>query len=375
MRNLMSMLIPSLFLVVSVPLLGLAGETVELARGSAPGHPQQPQVAVDEDESIHVVYGAGDTIFYQRSRDSGATFSKQVALPSVNAMSLGMRRGPRVAAANGRVCVTAIGGRQGKGRDGDVLVFHSSDGITWQGPIMVNDSADSAREGLHAMAAGPDGKLCCVWLDLRNRRSEVMASMSSDGGRTWAKNVLVYQSPDGNVCECCHPSVAFDGKGTVFVQWRNSLGGKRDMYFAASSDGGKSFGKAVKLGRGQWTLKACPMDGGAIAATAPGKVATAWRRENEVFLVSEASVEERRLGTGEQPWIAATADGPYVVWLKKRGDVAWLLAPGRTEPIQLANHAADPVIAACANLHGPVVAVWESRGEKDHAIQCRVVSD
>lgn len=358
------------------PAMGIASEPVELDRGAAPHNPQQPQVAVDAQGSIHVVYGIGDLARYQRSDDGGKSFGKAVDLPSAHDMSLGMRRGPRIAVSDKSICISVIGGKQGKGRDGDLLALRSVDGgKTWTGPVQVNDTADSAREGLHAMNAGPRGETCCVWLDLRNGNTEVMASVSTDGGGTWSKNVLVYRSPDGSVCECCHPGVAIDSQGRITVQWRNSLDGARDIYVASSADGGKTFGKASKLGTGSWPLDACPMDGGAIAVAAGGKWASAWRRDKTVFLLPEGEREERRLGVGEQPWIAATASGPFVVWLKKRGDVAYVLTPGSKSPIELTSHAGDPVIAAGPNGRGPVVAAWERRDGKNYTVQCQVVAD
>jgi hypothetical protein len=363
------------FLASLLPVSASAAEPIELDRGTAPGHPRQPQVAVDQSGIIHVVYGMGDLVRYRHSRDAGKSFSEPVDLPVANAMSLGMRRGPRIAASNKSVCITAIGGKQGRGRDGDLFAMRSGDeGKTWSGPVQVNDVVDSAREGLHAMCAGPNGRLCCVWLDLRNKHSEVMAAISTDGGSTWGKNVLVYKSPDGSVCECCHPSVIIDGRGRIHVQWRNSLGGARDMYVASSTDGGRTFGKASKLGGGSWPLNACPMDGGAIAALAGDKLASAWRRDRAVYLSLEGQPEERLLGAGEQPWIAATEDGPFVVWLKKRGDVAYLLTPGSKSPRELASHAADPVVAAGPSGRGPVVAAWEVRDGKDYLVQCQVIA-
>ena len=165
-----------------LPFAASAAQPVELARGTAPQHPQQPQVAIDAKGAIHVVYGVHDTVSYCRSDDGGKSFAHPIDLPAVHNMSLGMRRGPRLAVTPGSICITAIGGKQGKGRDGDVLAYRSTDGgTTWSGPVQVNDVADSAREGLHAMAADKQGTLCCVWLDLRNRKTEVMASTSPDG--------------------------------------------------------------------------------------------------------------------------------------------------------------------------------------------------
>lgn len=350
-----------------------AADSVEVARGNSAQKPQQPQVAVDAKGVVHLVYGAGDSVFYRRS-DDGENFTSALKLPGEYRLSLGMRRGPRIAVTQSVICVTLVGGTQGKGRDGDVLNVCSTDGgQSWSEPAKVNDATDSAREGLHAMAAGPKNLLCCTWLDLRNKQSEIMASISSDGGKTWGKNVLVYRSPDGSVCECCHPSVVIDNQGKIYVQWRNSLTGARDMYVASSADQGKNFGTATKLGRGTWTLNACPMDGGAIAVTPQGKIATTWRRDKTVYLLAEGDLEEQSLGMGEQPWLTATANGPYVTWLKKRGDALLSLTPGSKKPLEIGTRAYDPVLAAGPNGSSPVVAVWETREGKDYVLQCQVL--
>ncbi|WP_425619132.1 sialidase family protein [Anatilimnocola sp. NA78] len=366
--------------LIALCLLFLAGvaqasEPIELTRGEAPRHPQQPQLSVDANGGIHIVYGIHDVVCYHSSTDGGETFSKPAELTFAHAMSLGMRRGPRIAATDKAICITAIGGKQGKGRDGDVLAMSSQDGgKTWTGPVQVNDVDDAAREGLHAMAAGPKGEMCCVWLDLRNKATEIAVSTSLDGGKTWSKNVLAYKSPDGSVCECCHPSVTFDERGKVLVQWRNALGGNRDIYVASSTDGGKSFGPAKMLGTGNWALRACPMDGGAIAVSG-NQVSSVWRREKSLYLSTSVGSDEQLLGPGEQPWIAATKTGPYIVWLAKRGEQANLLTPGSKTPTKLASRAGDPVIAANPKGTGPVVAAWESRDGKNHTIVCQVVSE
>ena len=93
----------------------------------------------------------------------------------------------------------------------------------------------------------------------------VYGASSEDGGGTWSASRLVYASPSGAVCTCCHPSVAVDDDGGVSVMFRNALGGSRDMYVARSTDGGRTFPPAAKVGAGTWKLEACPMDGGALA--------------------------------------------------------------------------------------------------------------
>lgn len=350
-----------------------AGDAIVVARGAEPAAPRQPQVCVDAAGTIHVAWGSGDTVFHRGIDAAGAMLGTDSALSLAPVMALGMRRGPRIAAAGNAVCITAIGGATGKGRDGDVWAVRSLDGgRLWSAPQRVNGVEGSAREGLHGMAAGRDGTLCCVWLDLRNDRTEVMAAVSVDGGGTWGENVLVYRSPEKNVCECCHPAVAFDERGSIHVQWRNSLGGNRDMYAARSDDGGRTFGEATKLGRGTWPLAACPMDGGAIAVR-DGSPVSVWRRESTIYVVEGAGGAERAIGSGEQPWIAATDSGPAVAWVASRGGRLLLLAPGADKPRVLADHASDPVLAAGNTPDAPLVAVWEEGSKADARVMCRVI--
>lgn len=338
-----------------------ASDPVLVAHGTDGQAPKQPQAVVTEDGVVHLVYGAGDAVFHSRSTDGAETFSPPRHAFRISNLSLGMRRGPRVALAGKALVVTAIGGVQGKGRDGDLQSWRSTDGgETWQGPARVNDMADSAREGLHGTASGMDGSVWCVWLDLRESQSEVYVSNSNDGGETWKSNVRVYRSPDGNVCQCCHPSILVCN-GAVHVLFRNSLAGCRDMYVATSTDEGVTFGPAIKIGQGSWKLDACPMDGGMLANGPNGSLVTVWRREREVFSTSSKDGREQKLGRGEQPWVATTASGPVIVWTDRREADLWLQAPGSRGPVKLAVAARDPIVTASIGGAGPIVVCWESK--------------
>ena len=348
------------FGLITVASTGLAGEPITIATGQAGLAPKQPQAAIGTNDTVHLVYGVGNTVFHSRSTDQGISFDKPKEAFRVSNLALGMRRGPRVAVTKDALVVTVIGGKQGKGKDGDLQAWGSTDeGTTWNGPVNVNDAADSAREGLHGMAAGADGSIWCVWLDLRDKRSEVFASKSIDGGATWQANVCVYRSPDGNVCECCHPSIAV-GEKAIHVMFRNSLGGNRDMYFVTSEDGGETFSPAKKIGQGAWKLNACPMDGGMLAVNLKGEVESVWRRNGEVFAVSSGG-KEQSLGRGEQPWIANSKSGAVIVWTTSREGDLFTRTSGSKEPNRIAGGARDPMVVSAINGEGPVVACWESK--------------
>lgn len=334
-------------------------QPLRVATGDGATEPaRQPQVAVDAAGRFYVAFGVGNSLRCAVSEDGGASF-RTSEVGSVPALALGMRRGPRIATSGATVCVTAIGGEAGGGRDGDLLAWRSVDGAkSWTGPIRVNSVEGSAREGLHAMAAGTDGRLFAAWLDLRSGATELYGASSTDGGASWGDEVLVYHSPDRFICECCHPSVAFGPDGVLYAMWRNQLRGARDLYLARSTDGGATFEGAEKLGRRTWILNACPMDGGAVAAGPDGAIETIWMRAGETFRARPGTAEQP-LGRGVQPWAAWGEAGPYLVWLEQRPGRLLVLEPGSEHPRSLAERASDPTVGAAVSGEGPAFAAWE----------------
>ncbi|MBC7856007.1 MAG: exo-alpha-sialidase [Pirellulaceae bacterium] len=220
---------------------------------------------------------------------------------------------------------------------------------------MINDVPGAAREGLHAMAAGADGKLFAVWLDLRENGMRLFGAQSRNAGLTWSKNVQVYQSPSGTICQCCHPSLSIDETGRVWVMWRNVLDGSRDLHLASSSDG-IHFEAPRKLGEGTWKIDACPMDGGGFVVHG-SRVTAAWRREGEIFL-NEPGKPERAIGPGKDVAIAAGKAGIFVAWTKD--GAIQTMTPRAAEPQLLSPDGAFVNLTTLED--GTVLAAWEARG-------------
>ena len=286
------------------------------ADGSATFSGLQPQLA-GVGQRVYLTFGLENTISVARSDNGGDTFQSPIHLPVSGKLSLGMHRGPRIAATASAVLVTAVIGAKGGGADGDVLLYRlTTRGSSWTPSTIINDSPGAAREGLHGMAAHPNGFVVVAWLDLREKGSRLYAAISRDHGATWAPDVLVYASPSGSVCECCHPSVAIDPHGNVAVMFRNSVDGHRDMYVVRTDSNGR-FGAATKVGTESWLLNACPMDGGGLGFGASGLVA-AWRRDTSVF-VSDSRRAEFRLGTGRDPAIATPGTRSDIAWVDQAG--------------------------------------------------------
>jgi hypothetical protein len=309
----------------------------------------QPQVAVAPNGRVHVVFGKGTTIYHTASAD-GRSFSAPVKIGDLDKLALGMRRGPRVSATDRMIVVTAI-----SHSDGNVHTWTSADGgTTWNQRANLNDADKSAREGMHAMAGDGKGFVFSTWLDLRNGGTELWGATSQDGGARWGANALIYKSPDGHICECCHPSAAIGPHGEIAVMWRNWLG-SRDMYAAMSNDGGKTFTPAQKLGIGTWKLNGCPMDGGANAISPAGKALSAWRREKTAFVAEGPGAEQQLADLAFQPIVVAGKNGSYYLWESGGG---LMLKKGAASPSRFADKAS--FAAGAATPKGGAVVVWQS---------------
>lgn len=311
--------------------------------------------------TVALVFGAGNSIYFEVSHDSGNTFAGAVKIAEAPVVPLTRHRGPKIVFAGSAIVVTAVMGRTTAGgahahglpSDGDLIAWRSADGgKTWSKGVAINDVPGAPTEGLHALASDGRERLFAAWLDHRGGHgTKLYGAGSRDGGRTWSKNVLIYASPDGTICECCDPSLAFDA-GQIVVMWRNWLSGSRDMYLARSRDG-RGFSKPEKLGDGTWKLNACPMDGGGLAISG-GHVVALWRREHDIFL-DRPGEKETRIGSGVDGAIAAGRAGVYAVWSTASGIEASI--PGRSEPLQLASEGSFPSVVA---LRGAgALAAWQ----------------
>lgn len=318
-----------------------------------------PALTTDATGTIYLVYAAGDSLLYATSRYGGRHFSPAELvgrLPNLMAMA---KRGPHVAVASGQVVISVNDKR------GSVFAFSRKSGEkNWSGPVPITDQPEVNLEGFQTVAAAGNGVFHAFWLDLRGERhNKIYGSKSTDGGRTWAKNRLVYASPEGPVCSCCQVSALARGHA-VWVMFRNSLAGARDLYVARSTDGGASFAPAQKLGRGTWKLEACPMDGGGLAFS--GKTSqpeTVWRREGTVF-TSSLTGPEAAVAPGTDCVLAPAPNGVALAWQKS--GTLYVQRPG--EAPQAVGAGKLPVLASSGR---SLLCAWE----KDGAVLGRVLSN
>lgn len=267
-----------------------------------------PNIVEDKQNTLHVVYGSGDSIMYTSLNTGDTFFSAPVVIDVLPHLMAAFTRGPQIACSDKGLTVTACT------RDGDIFSYNKTGSARWIKTARVNDVDTVAKENF--MSLGGDGQYnYAVWLDLRaDKRNKIYGARSDDGGKTWSANQLVYASPDSTVCSCCKPSVVVKGD-KVYVMFRNWLNRNRDLYLIQSNDGGKTFGNAEKIGIGNWKLNACPMDGGGMAINTNGLVQTVWRREGKIY-AAQPGLTEKEIGEGKACNVALLKDQPVYAWIK-----------------------------------------------------------
>jgi hypothetical protein len=308
---------------------------------------KMPAIAKDANNTLHVVYGSGDSIMYIYSNDEGKSFSKPELVDTLSNLVASATRGPQIAAIKNGVAIIAVNSA------GNIFSFIKESTGKWTRTASVNDEGEVDKEGFSGLSSDGNSNLFAIWTDLRDdKHNKIFGARSTDAGKTWSKNILVYQSPDSTVCECCKPSVAMQGNN-VYVMFRNWLNGNRDLYLLQSSNGGESFGKAEKLGRGSWKLDGCPMDGGGLAIAANGIAQTVWRRQNKIYS-AQVNAEEKEIGEGKSCTVETVNGKNIYGWTDGDGNIVCLLPDGSKK---IVGKGSLPVLKAISD--DKVICVWE----------------
>ena len=201
----------------------------------------------------------------------------------------------------------------------------------------------------------------------------------------------------GGVCYCCKTAVAAGANGSLFAAWRHVYPGNiRDIAFASSRDGGKTFGPPLRVSEDKWVLEGCPDDGPAMAVDAKNRVHIVWPTlitegaagEPTIALFYAMSADGTRFtarkripteGMPHHPQIAIGVDGSLTMAWDEGANGKRRAAAARTTvdaaaggaPLVrtlLADAAVYPVVAAAG---GATIAAWTSSASGNSTIQVR----
>lgn len=306
--------------------------------------------------SVSLPNGVAD-VYAAVSRDGGGSFAAPVRV----------NRAAGDARVNGeqppRIAITARSGAPelaviwtAKGETGTKMVSaRSTDGgRTFTPAVLVPGTDAPGNRGWEAIGDGPQGRFLAVWLDHRLLAAPEAARTTAahdhsamakpagdnaiaDADAMAAKSQLYIASLDGlikpqgltgGVCYCCKTAIARSGDA-VFLAWRHVYPGSlRDIAFAASRDGGRTFSAPVRVSEDKWQINGCPDDGPAMSVSGDGRVHLVWptvisEGGNAVKALFYASSGDGKTftprvriptsGQANHPQMATLADGRLVV--------------------------------------------------------------
>ena len=226
--------------------------------------------------AIQEVYGRSRLIA-TTSLDGGDNFFDPVPVTGSDVSVLGSgESGPALALTGDGMCAAWEQSRPLGGSE--LVVAASPTGAVWAKPRRLTDVSGKPAGFVALAAAG--SRVVAVWLDGRAGaagKRDVYLARSLDGGKTFEKNQLVA----AGVCSSSRPAVALGEEGAVFVAWRGvTAESVRDIYVAASTDGGVTFAPPVNVAPDGWKSTDCPASAPALAVS--GKTLhVAWYSEGK----------------------------------------------------------------------------------------------
>jgi len=320
-----------------------------------------PQAQLDPGGRLHLIYFKGNPmrgdIYYVRSADFGATFSRALRVNSQpeSCILTGTVRGPQMAVGNaGRVHVAWMGSDKAlpraKGRQTPMLYARLNDAGDAFEPQRNLVQNYPGLDGGGSVAADEEGNVYVAWHAPRKEENEadrhVWLVRSRDQGKTFSSETMADPEPAG-VCGCCGMRIfAGGGKGEVYVLYRSALEKvNRDMRLLTSNDYGQTFKVALV---DPWRIGQCVMSTSAFSRAAGERALASWETKQQVYFATVGADRSSTVkptpapGQGrnrKHPSVAANGKGEFIVaWTEetgweKGGLVAWQVFDRDGQPI------------------------------------------
>jgi hypothetical protein len=322
-----------------------------------PNGGMQPQIAIEPNGAIHMIYFLGDpkggNLFYAQSAADGEAFSRPLRVNSQegSVIALGTIRGGQIALGrNGRVHVAWNGSSSAlppgtmnpeSGKRGSPMLYTrlNDQGNAFE-PQRNLMTRTFGLDGGGTIAADTAGNVYVAWHGKGSGAAkgeagrQVWVAESHDSGGTFAAEIPASSGPTG-ACGCCGMAMFAKSDGTLLALYRSATENvHRDIYLVASNDRGKSFqGSMVH----PWEINACPMSSMSFAESGATTLA-AWETGGQVFYgkVSGAAVAKPIAAPGEgkgrkHPRLATNVRGEtLLLWTEgtgwqRGGSLAWQL--------------------------------------------------
>lgn len=278
----------SVWLVIA----GSSLAAVEFAR--LPQGGVQPQIAIQPDGTVHLVWLAGDPraadVMYRLidRREGSSSAPIRVNSQPGSAIAIGTVRGAQLACGRkGQIHVVWNGSASAlpKAAKGVPLLYAR----TTEGGMSFTEQQNLAGrtgdlDGGATVAADADGRVFVLWhghlpeAAVGEMGRSVFLALSQNDGRTFAPERSIGDT--SGACGCCGMSAGVASDGRIYALYRSARGGlHRELSLITSQDHGASFGVSALQ---DWETPNCPMTTSRVVAGSADEVLT-WETRGEIY--------------------------------------------------------------------------------------------
>ncbi len=336
-------------LCVLVLFLCLQAAATEVTVERVPEDGLQPQVAVQVDGTVHLVYLTGKPdgadIRYTHRALAAAAWAAPVTVNSIrhSAMAIGTIRGAQIALGKGGRVHVVWNGVGKKGEPAGAPLYYSRGLAGKFEPQRTMNEGTLHLDGGASIAATDKGAVFVVWhAALPEGKSEadrlIFINRSADEGVTFSSPAPAKGVPAG-VCPCCSLNAFMASDGSLLTLYRNaSAKAQRDITLLTSSDGEAFTSRVLD----PWPIAACPMSSAAIISASNGTRA-AWETNATIYtamLDQKTGPVALSKGQARHPAMAFNARSEtLVVWSigtgwQRGGELGWAILDATGRPTE-----------------------------------------
>ena len=200
----------------------------------------------------------------------------------------------------------------------EILYIQSIDGgKSFSSPQNLSNNAGKSRNA--TMAALGD-EVYIFWDDDTPGNAEIFYRVSRDGGQTFSPLINLSQDPGRSIL----PKIALSSSQSLYIVWQDDTPGNREVLYARSTDGGRTFTAAQNLSQNSGRSLS------PVIAVTDQNIHVAWEDNtpgnHEIFYVhssddglnfSSAQNLSRSPSFSAAPNLAASKNSVYVTWTEQ----------------------------------------------------------
>jgi hypothetical protein len=189
---------------------------------------------------------------------------------------------------------------------------------TWGTDVLISNTAAIVgrwKISLPDIAIDSSGNIYVAWTGYQNNQFDILFSSSSDEGATWSTPIKINDDTGSADQWQIQGGFIIDAKGTLQAAWRDERDGVYNQYYSNSTDGGKTWSKNIKISDQGFDIATFPRPGdyNGLAVAPNGTLYAVWvdgRDDGDSYTDIYFSYMLQGGGTPNKPPNVPTVTGP-----------------------------------------------------------------